>query len=166
MQKIIIDGYNVIYTDEGMRRTACKDPEGARKQLVDKLRDYLRDRQAQVTVVFDGRGLMAETESVIPGKLQLIYSPSPGTADDLIVEALEQSDNPREYIVVTSDMADIGRAARGLGAEVIGSKRFLQRLADSPAAPPDSMEKPQPQHGDTAYWLKKFSRRGRKPSKD
>ena len=55
-QRIIIDGYNVIYTDDRLRRKACKDLEGARAELLEMLKGYVRHRRLQVTVVFDGRG--------------------------------------------------------------------------------------------------------------
>jgi predicted RNA-binding protein with PIN domain len=162
-QRIIIDGYNVVYTDESLRRTACKDLERARGRLIEKLERYVADKKLSITVVFDGRGGMTDAESIVPGKLQVVFSRGHETADEFIVAALRNSPNPRAHIVVTSDMADIGRTARSLGAEVMGSKRFLARLEETPAQDTvaDS-EKPDPKAADTDFWMKRFSRRGRK----
>ena len=153
-----IDGYNLIHADEALKRTANKDLEGARNKLISMLVGYLSDKKLQVTLVFDGRGRLAESDSVVPGQLQVVYSPSPGTADELIVSTLQQSENPRAFIVVTSDMADIGRNARALGAEVIESQHFIERLHGRPERTPGmENEKPGPEDVDTEYWLKKFS---------
>ena len=154
-QKIIIDGYNVIYTHDGLRRTACKDLQRARERLLDLLKDYLSNRRVQATVVFDGRAGFAETESIVPGKLQVIFSAGHQTADELILATIRRSKNPRSFIVVSSDMADIGRTAKGMGCEVIGSKRFLDRLTgDTARGPRDARASHNTE--DTDYWLKLF----------
>ncbi len=161
-QRVIIDGYNVIYTDETLRRKACRDLEGARRDFLDKLKGYVARRRLKVTVVFDGRGGMVDAETVIPGRLQVLYSASSQTADEVIVATLKKSGNPAAYIVVTSDMADIGRAAKAMGCEVIGSKRFLQRIVGGAASGPNSARetpsgKRAGEMGDTDYWLGKFA---------
>jgi predicted RNA-binding protein with PIN domain len=160
-QKIIVDGYNVIYTDDRLRRTACKDLQGARDRLMELLKRYLEERRVQVTVVFDGRGGLAEAESLVPGKLQALYSARNQTADELILATLRRSSNPKSFVVVTSDMADIGRTAMRWGCKVIGSKRFLDRL--TAAMPPASSGEGRATRrdlGDTDYWLRQFNDEG------
>ena len=156
-QKLIIDGYNVIYTDDDLRRTACKHLQTARERLIDLLKGYVNDRRVQVTVVFDGRGGMADAESILPGSLQVVFSAAGQTADELILSAIRRSGNPRAYVVVSSDMADIGRAARELGCEVMGSKRFLDRLTGRGRREARDMRGPaEGDFGETDYWLKEF----------
>jgi predicted RNA-binding protein with PIN domain len=156
-QKIIIDGYNVIYTDERLRRIACRDLQRARVHLMDRLKRYATGRRIQLTVVFDGRGGLAQAETLLPGKLQALYSAANQTADELILETVRGSSSPRSFVVVTSDMADIGRTARGWGCEVVGSKRFLDRVTAGlrPAGADDELEA-QNDLGDTEYWLRQF----------
>lgn len=157
-QRIIIDGYNVVYTDDRLRRLACRDLEAAREALIERLEGYLRGRRLRVTLVFDGRGTIVDAETVLPGKLEVVFSAGAETADELILATLNDSQNPRAYIVVTSDMADIGRAAEKLGCEVVGSKRFLDRIARAggQAAREDPHE-PERDYGDADYWLRKFT---------
>jgi predicted RNA-binding protein with PIN domain len=159
MQKIVIDGYNVIHADPALRREASKGMEGARAALLGRLRVYIADKDVQITVVFDGAGGMVDAESVVPGRLQVLYSASGQSADALIVSTLHEHPNPREYIVVTSDMADIGRAVGAAGAVVMSSPEFLERL-DGPrsaATAPAGEEKPHPSEQDVDYWLEKFA---------
>lgn len=162
-QKLLIDGYNVVYADDAMRRVACRDLERARGLLISALEEYLAGRRVEATVVFDGRGRFTDAEVVVPGALQAVFSPAGQSADELILKTLREAANPRAYIVVTSDMKDIGGTARSMGCEVIGSRRFLERIGvDRDGAvgpePPD-----RPDNGrveDVDFWLRKFEESG------
>jgi len=154
-QKLIIDGYNVIFTGEGLRRMAIKDRRSARDRLVEMLGDYLHNKRIQATVVFDGRGGIVDAESVLPGKLQVLYSTDRQTADDLIIVTIKGSGNPRSFIVVSSDGA-VRTEARALGCEVIGSKNFLERLTQERDSADKEPTSPIEDFGDTNYWLERF----------
>ncbi len=157
-QKVIIDGYNVIHADESLRSRAASDLERARAALIEQLRDYLQDRAAYVTVVFDGQGRVTDAESIIPLRLQVLFSRFDQSADELILWTLRQSANPREYIVVTSDSADIGREARSLGAQVLASRDFLKRVSQPPHRIQNGPEQAlDPAIDDMAFWLEIFS---------
>jgi len=158
MQKVIIDGYNVIHADHDLKHAMRKAPLDARRALIDRLARYLEDKRLQLTVVFDGHGGIADVDVEIPGKLQVLFSPAGQTADDLILDVLEDSSNPRRYIVVTSDVADIGRSAGAMGAEVISSRAFLSRIR-----PVERQKEPSPEDGaadDIDYWLEQFGKGG------
>ena len=163
MQKILIDGYNVIHADERLKRTAARQLETARELLIAAIKTYAAGKKMRVTLVFDGAGRMTDAEPVVPGKIQVLFSGGGQTADELIVQILEDSRNPREYIVVTSDMTDIGRAARGMGAEVLGSVEFLKRVKrkraanERRAAPSeDEQDGPDADEEGLDYWMDKF----------
>ncbi|UCH85496.1 MAG: NYN domain-containing protein [Candidatus Latescibacterota bacterium] len=156
-QKVIVDGYNVIYADDRLRRFAIKNMERARKEFVGLLRSYVEAKRIQVTVVFDGRGSLADADAVIPGKLQVVYSPRGQTADDLIISTVRGAANPQSYLVVTSDRTHIIPVVRGLGCQVLGARRFLERIASAePDDPRPADEKPDPISDDTDYWMDKF----------
>ncbi len=156
MQKIIVDGYNVLHADPELKRMIRQDLQKARRILVHRLTDYLGDRRVQVTLVFDGRGGMTDVDVEIPGKLQILYSAAGETADELIVGMLERSDSPRRFIVVTSDMADIGRTARAMGAGLLSSRDFLSRIQRAAPAPAPEEAADGETPGDLDYWLKQF----------
>jgi predicted RNA-binding protein with PIN domain len=151
---MIIDGYNVIHADERLKKVARGDLQGARRELIRRLAAYLETKSLQMTLVFDGRGGLTDVDVEIPGKLQVLFSSDGQTADDLIVGMLEASANPRKYIVVTSDMADIGRAACAMGAIVLSSSRFLGRI--EPKSNADTGEPGDDGVEGVDYWLKKF----------
>jgi predicted RNA-binding protein with PIN domain len=149
-----LDGYNLIHADPELKRTVRSGLEGARERLVQRLTRYLGSKSVRMTVVFDGHGGITDIEVKIPGRLQLMYSAAGQSADDLILKILESSANPREYVVVTSDMADIGRSARALGAKVIPSPEFLSRIGRSRRE--ITSEQPNEVAGDVDYWLERF----------
>jgi len=154
MQKYIVDGYNVIHADPELKRILRSDLEAARQRFERRLARYLEAKNVCLTVVFDGHGGITDVDVKIPGRLQLMYSPTGQSADDLILEILESSANPREYVVVTSDMADIGRAARSLGATVLPSPKFLSRIELDPG---EAASQPSAEEADDVdYWLDRF----------
>jgi predicted RNA-binding protein with PIN domain len=164
-QKIIVDGYNVIYADDALRKIALRDMERARREFLSRIESYVSNKSIHVTVVFDGRGVLAETETIIPGKLQVAYSAGRETADDVIVSMVTGSDNPRSHLVVTSDRVHIRPAVAVLGCRSIGAKAFLDRISGrgwrrkrqggrAPGLEAD--EKPKPGSDDRDYWLDQF----------
>jgi len=156
-QKLIIDGYNVVFTDDALRRIAITDRRSARAQLIDRVKAYLTLRRIQTTIVFDGRGRMVDHETIIPGRLQVVYSAEGQTADDFIIETVKASQVASAYLVVSSDAGHVARPARALGCQVMGSKAFLERLASAQGkdAPPPTAST-ETDLGDTDYWLERF----------
>jgi predicted RNA-binding protein with PIN domain len=162
MQQVIVDGYNVIYADPDLRREMTAEPERARRALLDRIRSYLADKQLRVTVVFDGAGGLSGSEAVVPGRLQAVFTAAGESADALIVRTLERAGSARGFIVVSSDVADIGRAARALGARVLPSEAFLARIAGrggERGTAQGAREKPDPDEADVAFWLERFEER-------
>lgn len=158
-QRVIIDGYNVIYTDDALRRRACKDLEGARGRLIDTLCSYVKGRRIRLTLVFDGRGGLTDSEVIVPGKLQVLFSSAGQSADEVIVKTVLESGNPRQFLVVTSDHADIGSRLQPAGCQVMGSKRFLERVEKGTRGKETADPHPEGdpgELGDTDYWLEQF----------
>jgi ribosomal protection tetracycline resistance protein len=96
-QKIVVDGYNVIFADDALRKTAAVDIERSREKLVSMLEAYLSNKDLRVTLVFDGRGGLTDAEAAVPGKLQVVFSARYQTADDLIVAMIKDSPNPTSW---------------------------------------------------------------------
>lgn len=159
-QKIVVDGYNVIYADDSLRRHALRDMERARREFLERIKTYLKEKQVQVTVVFDGRGGIADSETIVPGKLHVVYSARNQTADDLIISMISRSSNPQAFLVATSDKAHIRPAVAKLGCSVIGAMGFLKRISQGGSAGPGKEidEKPKADGADIDYWLSEFEK--------
>ena len=128
----MVDGNNVI----GVKPDGWwRDRESARRRLVaDLARARGADRELQdqeLTVFFDGKGANEEVRSGDASGVRVIFAPGgPDAADDAIVAYLQQTDDTASVVVVTSD-SSLARRVRDLGAAVLGSRRFRQRLDDN-----------------------------------
>jgi predicted RNA-binding protein with PIN domain len=105
----LFDGYNLLHA------SSFDD----RRELVDRLADYVAVRGARGVVVFDGVGDEASF-----GPIEVRFAPQA----DRVIERLAADNRGRELVcVVTSDIAVLGTA----GQEVrrVSSKVFLRDLA-------------------------------------
>lgn len=116
--QIIIDGYNFIGRQKGLRG----DLEGKRARLIEQLTAYRRIKNLPITVVFDGSG---KGEAERTGGIEVIFSGDGESADDVIVrmaEALRQG-----CTVVSSDRA-VQDHIRRSGGVALYSGEFEARL--------------------------------------
>lgn len=121
----LVDGMNVI----GTRPDAWwKDRDAAMLRLVDLLERWAAAEGEDVTVVFERPPRPPIRSTVI----DVHHAPKPraNAADDEIVRLLEADANPAAVCVVTSDRWLSDRAS-AIGAAVVGSRTFRDRLEDA-----------------------------------
>jgi predicted RNA-binding protein with PIN domain len=120
--RIVIDGYNLIGSDRGLRG----DLEGKRKQLIQRLQQYRESKGYPITVVFDGwrSGWMHEAQEQTGG-ITVIFSRQGEKADSVIQRLAREMGNG--CVVVTSDR-EVRRAAEVAGAAAIYSGEFGAKL--------------------------------------
>ncbi|PYQ13128.1 MAG: hypothetical protein DMH00_05025 [Acidobacteria bacterium] len=157
MEKILIDGYNLLYKDGVLKNLAERSLEEAREELLDRIAAY-RTAEMEILVVFDGQG--ARDRRNPPGRpgIQVRFSRGPRTADQVILEIIEREPKRGSLSVVTSDKKDIGRVARAEGVRWISSETFLRRLKRiGPKGVRRHEEKPATSSSEELeYWLKRF----------
>jgi predicted RNA-binding protein with PIN domain len=106
VERLIVDGYNLIFSDAEYARAAVGDLDGARARLVEDVAAYCRG-EARGTVVFDGGGNPESDGSMhhIAG-VAVVFSRAGETADS-VIESLARRTRERgeSAIVVTSDAA-------------------------------------------------------------
>ena len=127
--RIIVDGYNFIGRDKGLRG----DLEKKRRLLIEQLSAYRRIKGFPVTVVFDGGDLGEQREQV--GGIEVIFSGRGTTADEVICRMAEEL---REGCTVASSDREVQRRVQSSGGIPIYSGEFEKRLqaARHPAASP------------------------------
>jgi predicted RNA-binding protein with PIN domain len=103
-----------------------RDPDTAKRGLVERLQAMATRAPESITVVIDGRPLPDLIEGK-QGGITLLYASrsGPNAADDRIVEFV--TDDPEDVVVVTSDR-DLRRRVQELGAEVRGAMWLRSRL--------------------------------------
>ena len=118
--RVLVDGMNVI----GSRPDRWwRDRRGAMRRLVGALDRYEEDTGDQVTVVLDSRPFDVGGDTV-----GVRFAPGARNAgDDEIVRIVEGDAAPAALTVVTSDR-ELAARVGALGARVIGSREFRDRL--------------------------------------
>jgi len=160
VDKILIDGYNLLYKDGVLKNQAERSLEEAREQLLAAVAAY-RTGDTEIVVVFDGRGGEGRRRASASRGVQVRFSRYPQTADQLILEIIEREKRRRSLTVVTSDRKDIGRIAQAEGVRWISSESFLRRLRRAPRRAVSEGEKPAgPSSEEMDYWLKRFGHEG------
>lgn len=157
MEKILIDGYNLLHKQGVLKKLAERSLEEAREQLLESLSAY-RTGAMEIVVVFDGAGRSATRSTSGHAGIQVRFSPSTKTADQVILELIEREPRRSSLTVVTSDKKDIGSIARAEGVRWISSESFLRRLG-SPAkrsVKADSEKPPRTSPEEMEYWLNRF----------
>ncbi len=119
VMRIIVDGYNFIGRQEGLRG----DLEKKRRLLIEQLSAYRRIKNFPVTVVFDGGDLGEEREQI--GGVEVIFSGRGTSADEVICRMAEQF---REGCTVASSDREVQQRVRSTGGIAIYSGEFESRL--------------------------------------
>jgi predicted RNA-binding protein with PIN domain len=122
---VIIDGYNVIHTDDRYSSLAARDLDAARARLVADVSCWSTASGSDVVVVFDGGGNPASDG--MPHRIagiEVRFSPA-GVTADAVIEGLARSarEAGQEAVVVTSDAATQW-VAMGKGVTRMSSSEF------------------------------------------
>jgi predicted RNA-binding protein with PIN domain len=127
MNKIIIDGYNMIHLVPELRQFLDNSLERARDELIGKLKTYLLNKKVHITLVFDG----AHPAGVAPIErnryLEIRFSKHPFKADPLIKGLIQKEKNKAAMTVVTHD-SEIAAFAAAEHAAVLSPTEFWERL--------------------------------------
>jgi len=118
---LIVDGYNVTKT--GYAELSLSDQ---RDRLVHQLAVLAARTSAEVTLVFDGAGVVA-VPAAAPRGVRVLFSDPGVLADDVIRALVTAEPEGRPVVVVTSDRA-VADSIRRRGAHPVPSAVLLSRL--------------------------------------
>jgi predicted RNA-binding protein with PIN domain len=118
---VVVDGYNVTKT--GYPELALVDQ---RERLGQQLAPLAARTGAEVTVVFDGAGVVA-VPNASPRGVRVLFSDPGVLADDVIRALVAAEPEGRPVVVVTSDRA-VADSVRRRGAHPVASAVLLARL--------------------------------------
>ena len=117
---MIVDGYNFIGRDKGLRG----DLEKKRRELIERLSAYRQAKGFPVTVVCDG-GDFGEAREMWGG-VEVIFSGKGTSADEVIGRMAEEL---REGCTVATSDREVQRRVQSSGGIAIYSGEFEKRLA-------------------------------------
>jgi predicted RNA-binding protein with PIN domain len=131
MERLIVDGYNVIHAWPPLKKLMDESLEAARDKLIDRLAVYAQVSGADVTVVFDAHRTksMANAEESNQG-VRVIFTRKGHSADHAIERlayAVTAGEDP--VTVATSDrfQSDL---VRGMGGAVISAPELERRVIE------------------------------------
>lgn len=120
---LLVDGYNIVFAWEELRKLAADDLDAARAQLLNRMANYQGYVRCEVIVVFDAykvRGAAREVERL--HNISVVYTKEAETADMYIEKTARQLAKNRRVRVATSDGLEqliiLGQGARRVSAEM------------------------------------------------
>lgn len=161
MNKIIIDGYNLIRRVPELAKYIEVSLERARDELLRLLKSYTMSKQVEIIVAFDGQqpplGIDAPYDT---RRLKVRFSRQPFKADPMIKNMIASAAKPKSVAVVTDD-GDIRRFAVSKRASVISSPDFFHLLIKrSERKAADQSRDHNMSEDELAEWLKLFEEGG------
>ncbi|MDD5020888.1 MAG: NYN domain-containing protein [Endomicrobiaceae bacterium] len=124
----IIDGYNVIKNDKYSHLFEDKTLEKSRNKLFNFVYSNHPQGENNITIVFDCRNKNPyEFDGYSAGTvigMRIIFSDGQLRADDVIVELVENAENPADMTIVTNDKG-IKRRIGGSGAKTKSVEDFI-----------------------------------------
>jgi predicted RNA-binding protein with PIN domain len=115
---VIVDGYNV-----SKQAWPDLDLAGQRIVLLDAVENVARRYGCDITVVFDGAGVVGATADR-RRIVRVVFSPDDVIADDVIRDEVRRLPVTRAVVVVTNDQ-QIVRDVRGMGANTVNSEQLI-----------------------------------------
>ncbi len=120
---LLVDGYNIIFAWDSLRKTAAESLDAARSELIHRLSNYQGIRQCRLIIVFDAykvKGNPGSTEQ-INNHISIIYTKEAETADSYIERITHDLSREHHVRVATSDgmeqMIILGNGAYRMSAE-------------------------------------------------
>ena len=129
---LLVDGNNVIHAWPDLLAMHKRRRGLAHMELSHRLTAYQDQSDCRVVLVFDGRGDKVEAEKGEAG-IQIFYTDSGSTADDVIERLTKKSAGKYEIIGATNDLAE-QNAVASLGGEPMSADWLEAELARSDAA--------------------------------
>ncbi|MBQ7739825.1 MAG: TetM/TetW/TetO/TetS family tetracycline resistance ribosomal protection protein [Eubacterium sp.] len=124
---LLVDGYNVIYSWEHLRKLGEDNIEGARNTLINILCNYQGYKKCEVILVFDAYKVKGEREVERIDNINIVYTKEAETADMYIEKTSHKLAKNNKVRVVTSDALE-QLIILGGGALRVSSREFLEEV--------------------------------------
>lgn len=125
---LLVDGYNIIFAWDELKKLANESLDLARARLIDILCNYQAYKKCSLILVFDAykvKGNYREVENI--GGISVVYTKEAETADMYIERATHELAKDHRVRVATSDGAE-QIIILGSGAYRISAAEFLQEV--------------------------------------
>ena len=101
---LLVDGYNIIFSWESLKKLAADNLDSARSRLIHLLSNYQGFRKCEVILVFDAYKIKGHaTEIIREQNISIVYTKEAETADSYIERVTHQLAKEHRVRVATSD---------------------------------------------------------------
>jgi len=132
LERLVVDGYNVIHAWPALKALMNESLEAARDKLVDRLAVYSQVSGAEVTVVFDAHRTiaMANAEEWNQG-VRVIYTRKGHSADHAIERIAYATQGDGDPLTVATSDRFQRDLVRGVGGAVISALELERRVIEA-----------------------------------
>ena len=132
MERVIVDGYNVIHAWVSLKRLLDVSLEAARDKLVERLAVYGMVTGSDVTVVFDAHHSAARknSEELVEG-VRVVFTRKGHSADHVIERIAYAAGEAGDVITVATSDRMQRDLVRGMGGAVIDALELERRVVDA-----------------------------------
>ncbi|MDE5910683.1 MAG: TetM/TetW/TetO/TetS family tetracycline resistance ribosomal protection protein [Lachnospiraceae bacterium] len=125
---LLVDGYNVIFAWDELRKLAERNLDGARGRLLDLLCNYQAVRKCSLIAVFDAYRLAGHpTETLDYHNIHVVYTKEAETADQYIEKFAHENSRKFDVTVATSDGLE-QIIIIGEGCRLISSRELKEEM--------------------------------------
>ena len=133
MQRLIVDGYNVVHAWQSLKRLlTTASLEAARDELIRRLSVLGMVSGEEVTVVFDAHPseAMSNSEEIVDG-VRVVFTRKGHSADHSIERLAYRAGESGDVITVATSDRFQRDVVRGMGGAVISSLELERRVIDA-----------------------------------
>jgi len=133
--RLIIDGYNLIYAGGELAALMRENMEAAREKLIAQVEEYCFRKERSAELVFDGAGSKGPVTSEERSTFLKVTFTAEGQSADSYIEKLVyevRGGRTGEALLVTGDYHQ-QKIAAGAGLLRMSSREFLEELQESRA---------------------------------
>ena len=146
----LVDGYNMVYTWEELKKEAEIDLESARFRLLEMLSNYQGFTNRDIEVVFDAYKVKGLSKSYDFDNLKITFTTEGLTADQYIEARVGKEKETTRVWVITSDGTE-QIVARGAGAYILSARDFKKEIQQTYEWILDRMEKDKRELGEKPF---------------
>jgi predicted RNA-binding protein with PIN domain len=134
VERLVVDGYNVIHAWPQLKRLLGVSLEVARDKLIERLSVYGLVTSADVTVVFDShqKSSRADAEQMVEG-VRVIFTRRGHSADQVIERIAYEANGAGGVVTVATSDHSQSDMVRGMGGAVISATELERRVIDAEA---------------------------------
>ncbi len=132
MERLVVDGYNIIHAWPSLKRLLGVSLEAARDKLIERLSVYGLVTGAEVTVVFDSHQKASRTnaEQLVEG-VRVIFTRRGHSADQVIERIAYEATGAGGVVTVATSDHSQSDMVRGMGGAVITATELERRVLDA-----------------------------------